>query len=117
VANGAEVLTNLSDDGWYGDTSAPFQHINMARMRAIENRRWLLRDTNSGITASIDPNGRIVERMERHTRGAVEVHFDYRTDLTFYTLHGDIFAYVCTLLALAALVLGFVRTSAEVKAQ
>ena len=117
VANGAEVLTNLSDDGWYGDTSAPFQHINMARMRAIENRRWLLRDTNSGITASIDPNGRIVERMDRHKRGAVAVHFDYRTDLTFYTLHGDVFAYVCTLLALVAVVLALLRPSAEVKGQ
>jgi len=52
---GAEVLVNISDDGWYGDTSAPWQHLNMARMRAIENRRWLLRDTNSGVTAVIDP--------------------------------------------------------------
>ena len=48
---GAEVLVNISDDGWYGDTSAPWQHLNMARMRAIENRRWLLRDTNNGVTA------------------------------------------------------------------
>ena len=49
--NGAEVLVNVSDDGWYGDTSAPWQHLNMARMRAIENRRWILRDTNNGVTA------------------------------------------------------------------
>ena len=53
--HGAEVFVNISDDGWYGDTSAPWQHLNMARMRAIENRRWLLRDTNSGVTAAIDP--------------------------------------------------------------
>ena len=56
---GAEVLVNISDDGWYGDTSAPWQHLNMARMRAIENRRWLLRDTNNGVTAAIDPYGRV----------------------------------------------------------
>jgi apolipoprotein N-acyltransferase len=110
VANGADVLANLSDDGWYGDTSAPFQHINMARMRAIENRRWLLRDTNNGITAAIDPNGRITERMERHTRGAVAFAFDYRTDLTFYTVHGDLFAYFCTLLALGATLTALART-------
>ncbi|WP_212733235.1 apolipoprotein N-acyltransferase [Terriglobus roseus] len=101
--NGAEVLVNLSDDGWYGDTSAPFQHLNMARMRAIENRRWLLRDTNNGITASIDPNGRVVETMQRNQRGAVAVHFDYLSDKTFYTLHGDLFAYACTLFAIALL--------------
>jgi apolipoprotein N-acyltransferase len=117
VANGADVLTNLSDDGWYGDTSAPFQHINMARMRAIENHRWLLRDTNSGITAAIDPNGRVAEVMDRHKRGAVAVHFDYRSELTFYTLHGDVFAYLCTLLALTALVLSFVRPTVEAEAQ
>ena len=101
--NGAEVLVNLSDDGWYGDTSAPFQHLNMARMRAIENHRWLLRDTNNGITASIDPDGRVVEAMQRNQRGAVAVHFDYRREKTFYTLHGDLFAYACTLLAIAML--------------
>ena len=105
VQEGAEVLTNLSDDGWYGDTSAPFQHINMARMRAIENRRWLLRDTNNGITASIDPNGRVVETMPRNKRGAVAVHFDYLRDTTFYTRHGDLFAYLCAVLAV--LVLGY----------
>ncbi|MGI4755453.1 MAG: apolipoprotein N-acyltransferase [Janthinobacterium lividum] len=99
VDDGADVLVNLSDDGWYGDSSAPFQHINMARMRAIENRRWLLRDTNNGITASINPNGRVVEAMPRNRRGAVAVHFDYLTEKTFYTRHGDVFAYGCTLLS------------------
>ncbi len=96
VRNGGEVLTNLSDDGWYGDSSAPFQHINMARMRAIENHRWVLRDTNNGITASIDPNGRVVERMERNQRGAAAMHFDYLHDLTFYTRFGDVFAFFCS---------------------
>ncbi len=105
VDGGAEVLTNLSDDGWYGDTSAPFQHINMARMRAVENHRWILRDTNNGITASIDPNGHVVETMARNKRGAVAVHFEYLRDTTFYTIHGDLFAYACTVLALV--VLGF----------
>ena len=64
--NGAEVLVNISDDGWYGDTSAPWQHLNMARMRAIENRRWLLRDTNTGVTAAIDPYGRVRQSIPRH---------------------------------------------------
>ena len=55
--NGAQVFVNISDDGWYGDTSAPWQHFNMARMRAIENRRWIVRATNSGVTAAVDTYG------------------------------------------------------------
>ena len=100
--NGAQVLVNVSDDGWYGDTSAPWQHLNMARMRAIENHRWLLRSTNTGITASIDPYGRVILSAPRHVRTSIAVQFGYENDLTFYTLHGDVFAYLC---ALATLVL------------
>jgi len=103
VRNGGEVLVNLSDDGWYGDSSAPFQHINMARMRAIENHRWLLRDTNNGITAAIDPNGRVVERMERNRRGAAAMHFDYLHDTTFYTRWGDVFAWICVIASVVLL--------------
>ena len=109
VAGGAEVLANLSDDGWYGDTSAPFQHINMARMRAIETHRWVLRDTNNGITASIDPDGRVVERMERHQRGAVAVHFEYLHDTTFYVRHGDVFAFACAAVSLLMLGVALMR--------
>ena len=61
--NGANLFINISNDGWFGDTGAPGQHLNMARMRAIENQRWLLRSTNTGITASIDPYGRVVEAL------------------------------------------------------
>ncbi len=100
---GAQVLVNLSDDGWYGDTSAPWEHLDMARMRAIENRRWLLRDTNTGVTASIDPEGRIVSAMPRHVRGALEVPFAYRDDVTFYTRHGDWVGWLCALVAAAFL--------------
>ena len=53
MAQGAQVLVNISNDGWYGDSGAWAQHLNQARMRAIENNRWLLRDTNTGLTASI----------------------------------------------------------------
>ena len=71
---GAEVLVNISDDGWYGDTSAPWQHLNMARMRAIENRRWILRDTNNGVTAAIDPYGRVRQSIPRHQADALPAH-------------------------------------------
>jgi apolipoprotein N-acyltransferase len=101
---GAQVLVNISDDGWYGDTSAPWQHLNMARMRAIENGRWLLRDTNNGVTASIDPYGRVRQSIPRHQVDALSAQFGYSNDITFYTAHGDVFAWICALLALSIVV-------------
>ncbi len=106
VQNGAEVLINISDDGWYGDTSAPWQHLNMARMRAIENRRWLLRDTNTGVTTAIDPHGRGVFTTPRHIRAAFAFPFDYRVGTTLYTRFGDWFAWLCALLSVTAILFG-----------
>jgi len=100
--SGAEVLVNVSDDGWYGDTSAPWQHLNMARMRAIENRRWLLRDTNSGVTAAIDPYGRVTQSTDRHVFTSLAVRYGYNSRRTFYSLFGDVFAYLCFLVVLWA---------------
>lgn len=97
--NGAEVFVNISDDGWYGDTSAPWQHLNMARMRAIENRRWILRDTNNGVTAVIDPNGAVRQSIPRHSVDALVAGFGYNDETTFYTRHGDVFAWLCTILS------------------
>jgi apolipoprotein N-acyltransferase len=97
---GAEVLVNISDDGWYGDTSAPWQHLNMARMRAIENRRWILRDTNNGVTASIDPYGAVRQSIPRHAIDALPAQFGFRNDITFYTTHGDVFAWLCALVSI-----------------
>jgi apolipoprotein N-acyltransferase len=96
---GAEVLVNISDDAWYGDTSAPWQHLNMARMRAIENRRWILRDTNNGITAVIDPYGRVRQSIPRHAVDALPAGYAFRNDVTFYTAHGDVFGWLCVLLS------------------
>ena len=98
---GAEVLVNISDDGWYGDTSAPWQHLNMVRMRAIENRRWVLRDTNNGVTAVIDPYGVVRQSIARHQTDALPAEFGFRDDVTFYTAHGDVFGWACALLGLA----------------
>jgi apolipoprotein N-acyltransferase len=107
--HGAQVLVNLSDDGWYGDTSAPWQHLNMARMRAVENRRWLLRDTNNGVTTVIDPEGRVTLSAPRHTLTSLAARYGYSSGLTFYTRHGDLFAYLCSLVTLAALAVAFRR--------
>ena len=99
--NGAEVFVNISDDGWYGDTSAPWQHLNMARMRAIENRRWILRDTNNGVTAAIDPYGRVQQSIPRHVADALPARFGFRQDVTFYSGYGDVFAWISAALSAA----------------
>jgi apolipoprotein N-acyltransferase len=106
VRDGAEVLVNISNDGWYGDTSAPWQHLNMVRMRAIENHRWVLRATNTGVTASINPWGRVVAAAPRHIRTSIRVNFAYEQDMTFYAAHGDLFAYGCALATVIAVGLG-----------
>jgi apolipoprotein N-acyltransferase len=105
AANGAEVLVNISDDGWYGDTSAPWQHFNEARMRAIENRRWLLRDTNNGVTAVIDPYGTVRQSIPRHQTGVLPARFGYRGDVTFYSAHGDVFGWMCLLVGVGVVAL------------
>lgn len=107
--SGADVLVNLSDDGWYGDSSAPWEHLDMVRMRAVENHRWILRATNTGVTASIDPQGRIVAELPRHVRGAMLAGFAYEQGTTFYTRHGDWVAWLCALVAAATCAFGFTR--------
>ena len=102
--NGAEVFVTGSDDGWYGDTSAPWQHLNMLRMRAIENRRWILRGTNDGVTAAIDPYGRVRQSIPRHKVDALPAQFGYIDDTTFYTEHGDLFAWACVLVTAGVIV-------------
>jgi apolipoprotein N-acyltransferase len=109
VLNGAEVLVNISNDGWYGDTGAPWQHLNMARMRAIENHRWILRSTNTGITTSIDPFGRVREEAPRHERTAIIVGFNYESELTFYTRYGDWFAWICALITAVLAIFAMMR--------
>jgi apolipoprotein N-acyltransferase len=110
--SGADVLVNISNDGWYGDTSAAWQHLNMVRMRAIENHRWVLRATNTGVTAAIDPYGRVTMSAPRHIRTSLRVGFDYETDVTFYARHGDLFAYFCAVVTAGGLVFGVRRRPA-----
>jgi apolipoprotein N-acyltransferase len=104
---GAQVLVNLSNDGWYGDSGAYAQHLNQTRMRAIENDRWLLSATNTGVTASIDPYGRTVARLARKERAALVAPYALTLVTTFYTRHGDWFAWLCAIISAGALVTRF----------
>ncbi len=105
AAAGAEVFVNLSNDGYFGTSAAREQHLLIARMRAAENRRWLLRATNNGITCSIDPLGRIRRQLEPFERLAGRLYFDYETATTPYTRYGDWFAWLCLAASLGAVLL------------
>ena len=110
---GAQVLLNISNDGWYGDSGAWKQHLQQTQMRAIENGRWLLAATNTGKTASIDPYGRIVAATPRNVRTALAAPYALSTDTTFYTRHGDWFAYLCAIISAGALLARFVFRDRE----
>jgi apolipoprotein N-acyltransferase len=99
VENGAGVLVNISNDAWYGDSAAAYQHLEMARLRTIENHRYLLRATNNGLTTLIDPYGRVLEEIPRYRRMVMPAHFDFETRQTFYSAHGDVFAWLCAVVA------------------
>jgi apolipoprotein N-acyltransferase len=95
AANGAQLLVNISNDGWFGPTAARHQHLMIARMRAAENRRWLLRATNDGLTATIDPAGRAYQPMSPYVEAAAHTTFAYIDTPTFYTRFGDWFVWLC----------------------
>jgi apolipoprotein N-acyltransferase len=95
AADGATLLVNISNDGWFGRSAAARQHLLMARVRAVENRRWLIRATNNGYTASVDPYGRIYEPLPTDVRASADLPYDFRTDRSIYTRFGDWFAWLC----------------------
>jgi apolipoprotein N-acyltransferase len=115
--NGAQVFVNISNDGWYGDSGAYAQHLNQTRMRAIENNRWILSATDTGVTASIDPWGRIVARIPRKERSTLVAPYTITSVTTFYTRHGDWFAYLCAIIFIGALLERFLsRKKADTSA-
>jgi apolipoprotein N-acyltransferase len=104
AAGGAEVLYNISNDGWFGKSAARQQHLNIVRMRAAENRRWILRSANDGITGTIDPAGRLRGTLPLYTEAASYTGFTYIAEQTIYTRYGDWFPVVCAALAVIALI-------------
>jgi apolipoprotein N-acyltransferase len=111
---GAEVLMNLSNDGYFGGGAGREQHLSLVRMRAAENRRWILRATNDGITAVVDPAGRVTQTLPGFEQTSTNMRYSYRAEITPYVRHGDWFAWGCLLLGLASTAAGAVlplRTS------
>lgn len=105
VRNGADVLVTITNDAWYDGTSAPRQHLNQARLRAIEDDRYLLRAATTGISAFVDPAGRIVEEIPMNRQGIIYAKFQPRRSMTPYVRFGDWFAWLAVGAVLGSLLL------------
>jgi apolipoprotein N-acyltransferase len=102
VRNGAQVLINMTNDAWYDNTSAPYQHLAFYVFRAVETDRYVIRSSNTGISAIIDPRGRIVKKAPMFTEASLKGEFVLKDSKTFYVKHGDYFV-LLSLIVLAAL--------------
>lgn len=94
VVHGADVLVTITNDAWYDGTSAPRQHLNQARLRAVEDDRYLLRAATTGVSAFIDPTGRIVSEIPMNQQGIIYARFQPRHTETLYVRFGDWFAWI-----------------------
>jgi len=95
VLKGSRLLVNMTNDAWFGRSSAPYQHLAMARFRAIENRIWLARAANTGISAFISPAGRVVSTIPLFESLYLSATVGLGAQVTFYTRFGDLFSHVC----------------------
>ena len=111
VQKGAQFLVNITNDAWFGRSAAPFQHISMARLRAIENRVPIARAANTGVSGFIDPSGRLIQSSEIFTKAILSDTIYLRKTWSFYTQFGDIFTYCC--LGYTILFLIFIRYRRE----
>lgn len=110
---GAELLVNVTNDAWYGRSSAPHQHLAMASFRAVENGKYLVRAANTGITAVVDPHGRVLERTALFEPAVLVREVPFVGGTTFYARHGDVFAWCCFAFAALLSVATFARRRSE----
>jgi apolipoprotein N-acyltransferase len=99
---GAQFFVNISNDGWFLDTAAPYQHLRANIFRAVETRRPVLRATNTGISAWIDALGKVEfeTQVDKQETALLNFSFQPKAAKTFYTSYGDVFAYICAFITL-----------------
>lgn len=113
IRKGARALTIITNDAWWGDTPGYVQHLSYSCLRAIETRRWIARSANTGISAIIDPSGKVVSHTSWWQPEVLKGKVGLSDERTFFTIHGDFIGRISTLMAalviLAALVRRFAR--------
>jgi apolipoprotein N-acyltransferase len=110
VKNGANFLVTITNDAWFKKTSAPYQHFSMAIFRAVENRVFIARAANTGISGFIDPVGHILKQSDLFVEEAINGTIRLSIQKTFYTLYGDVFAWICSGFSLLLLGYTFLQT-------
>jgi apolipoprotein N-acyltransferase len=111
VNQGADFMVNITNDAWFGRSGGPYQHAQASVLRAVENRRGMVRSANTGVSCFIEPSGRIIDRVSDNQGGSLFVTGYLTKDLrlsksyTFYTRFGDLFAYLCILISIGWVVL------------
>ncbi len=115
VKKGASFLVTITNDGWYEKSAAPYQHFSIAVLRAVENRRYLLRAATTGISGIIDPFGRIVSKSELMTQTYLTGNITPSQKLTFYTKFGDVLPRASLTLAVIFLILALTKRKNERK--
>jgi len=103
---GATILVNITNDAWFADTSAPYQHFAMAVFRAVENRRSLVRAANTGISGFVDPVGRVLAQSALFTDAVLTGNIAIYPLTSLYTRYGDVFAIVCSIASAIFIVIG-----------
>ncbi len=109
IDRGANLIVTVTNDAWFGRTSAPYQHFSMAVFRAIENRVPVARSANTGISGFIDSRGRITKKSDIFVKASLTEKISVGDEKSYYAEHGDVFAYACLIIASVMVVLGIVR--------
>jgi apolipoprotein N-acyltransferase len=109
VRGGSELLTTITNDAWFGRTSAPYQHFEQASMRAIEEGRYVVRSANTGVSGIVDPYGHVLERTVIYQPAVVVGDARLISASTVYSRIGDVFAYASALTTLVLVLFSAAR--------
>lgn len=111
VTNGAQFLAIITNDAWWNNSQGHKQHLSLARLRAIENRKWIARSANTGISAFINPSGQIVQSLGYGKQGILKGNVYPNNTVTFYARQGDFLARIAIFTGLAILLVGLFRNN------
>jgi len=109
IQEDCRVLVNMTNDAWYGRTSAPYQHLSMLTFRAVENRGWIARAANTGFSAFIDSSGRILKMIPLFQTGETYATIPLRGEKTFYNRYGDLLIVFCGIIFLSGIIFRVIK--------